>query len=375
MPQKTSQKLASRQKILNAGAARLREEGLAGAGISAVMQDAGLTHGAFYAHFRNKDDMLAAAFRHALAENRSHWTSPGNGESWPDRLHRLAGRYLTRRHRDDLSTGCAIAALLSDAARADEQFRIAYEEELLESLDAICGERPCDAALDPDRFNDAVRFFALCAGGISLARAVADPEISDRILSICREAAGQVHEGGGQVREEPVPDSSALHKAASQSLSFNQYPLRSREKIRYTDTDRQGHVNNTVFSAMLETSRVELLYHPERPLAAPGCSFAIASQKLEFLSQLTWPGWANIGTRVLRVGRSSLTLESVIMQDETRAAMAEIIIVQINNRTERSHPLSPETRQYLKSFMSSSGQNGGADTVMSQPNDEESENE
>ena len=77
--------------------------------------------------------------------------------------------------------------------------------------------------------------------------------------------------------------------------SIEVFPLRTSDKIRYRDTDRQGHVNNAVFASFLETGRVELLYDPEQPLTGEGCSFVIASLKLEFFNELRWPGEVEIG--------------------------------------------------------------------------------
>ena len=71
--QRAEQKLQSRYKILDAAGQRLRAEGLQGAGIAAVMKDAGLTHGAFYSHFSNKDELAQAALVHALKDNRQGW--------------------------------------------------------------------------------------------------------------------------------------------------------------------------------------------------------------------------------------------------------------------------------------------------------------
>lgn len=185
---RSEQKEASLQRILNAGAARLRTEGLAGAAIVPLMQEAGLTHGAFYSHFANKDELAVAAFRHALLENRPRWIGAPRQESWAARLMRLARRYLTRNHRDDLADSCALAALASDAARGSPAFRAGYAEELRKSLAAVCG-----AEIEPGaRRDDAIAFMALCIGGLSLARAVDDPAFSETILAACRNAAGRL---------------------------------------------------------------------------------------------------------------------------------------------------------------------------------------
>ena len=181
-------KRESLDKILDAAARRLREEGLEGAAIVPVMRDAGLTHGAFYSHFASKDDLAAAAFGHAITTGRAHWIKPSRGESWRARLAGLAKRYLTTAHRDDLSTSCGFATLSSDAAHASPSFRASYEHELRKSLAAICESATgADTTLD-----DAIALMTICVGGMSLARAVVDPKLSARILRVARDAAAKL---------------------------------------------------------------------------------------------------------------------------------------------------------------------------------------
>ncbi len=178
-------KQESLDKILDAAARRIREEGLDGAAIVPVMRDAGLTHGAFYSHFSNKDDLANAAFGRAITTGRGRWIKPSRGEAWGKRLSALATHYLTRAHRDDLATSCAFAALSSDAAHASEKFRACYEHELRGSLAAICDG-------DEHRLDDAIALMTVCVGGMALARAVADPKFSDRILRVSRQTAAKI---------------------------------------------------------------------------------------------------------------------------------------------------------------------------------------
>jgi TetR/AcrR family transcriptional repressor of nem operon len=180
-------KRESLDKIVDAAARRIREEGLDGAAIVPVMREAGLTHGAFYSHFSSKDDLASAAFVRAITTGRRHWITPIRGESWSARLTSLAKRYLTTAHRDDLSTSCGFATLSSDAAHASDQFRASYEHELRTSLSAICGGDESD-----DRLDDAIALMAMCVGGMALSRAVADPRFSARILRVAREAAAKL---------------------------------------------------------------------------------------------------------------------------------------------------------------------------------------
>lgn len=129
------------------------------------------------------------------------------------------------------------------------------------------------------------------------------------------------------------------------------YPLVSHDKIRYGDTDRQGHLNNAVFATFLETGPVELLYDPRRPLARADAGFVLVSLKVDFEREASWPGRVEIGTRVARVGTSSLTLDQVVFQEDRRVATAESVIVQIDRVTRKSAPLTPTTVRRLEAWM------------------------
>jgi len=130
--------------------------------------------------------------------------------------------------------------------------------------------------------------------------------------------------------------------------AFENFPFQTFDKIRYADTDRQGHVNNAAFSTFLETGRVEFLYDPQNPLAAENAAFVIADLNLKFRSEVNWPGRIDIGTGVSRVGNSSLTLYQALFQDGQCVATAETVIVQMDERTRKSHPLSENAKTFLK---------------------------
>lgn len=129
--------------------------------------------------------------------------------------------------------------------------------------------------------------------------------------------------------------------------ALSDYPLHTFDKLRHADTDRQGHINNTVFASMLETGRVELLYHPQQPLFEPGCAFVIASQQLDFLGEITWPGQVDIGTGAVAVGKSSLTLEQGLFQNGRCVATARTVIVQMNEKSRRSQALGEIAQRRL----------------------------
>lgn len=130
-------------------------------------------------------------------------------------------------------------------------------------------------------------------------------------------------------------------------LNFDDFPLKTYDKIRYADTDRQGHVNNATFSTFLETGRVEVLYNPEFPVLSDNSSFVIASLKLAFLKEIKWPGQVEIGTGILKTGKSSIHLYQQLFQNGSCVATAETVIVQVDNTGGRSAPLTDFAKETL----------------------------
>ncbi|QRM28926.1 thioesterase family protein [Microvirga sp. VF16] len=133
--------------------------------------------------------------------------------------------------------------------------------------------------------------------------------------------------------------------------TLEDYPSRSSTDIRFADLDRQGHVNNAVFATFSEIGRVAFMYDPERPLATEGRSFVIARLVIDFRAELFWPGTVDIGTGVLRIGRSSFTLAQGIFNDGRLAATTEATIVMVDKETRRSTPLPPQTLDILQGLM------------------------
>jgi acyl-CoA thioester hydrolase len=117
------------------------------------------------------------------------------------------------------------------------------------------------------------------------------------------------------------------------------YPRQAYDKLRYADTDRQGHVNNAVFATFFETGRVEFLYDPASPLHAPDGAFVIARVAIDFVDEIRWPGKVDIGSRVAAIGRSSIRLEQALFQDGRHVASAESVIVHVDTGDRKSRPL------------------------------------
>jgi acyl-CoA thioester hydrolase len=129
--------------------------------------------------------------------------------------------------------------------------------------------------------------------------------------------------------------------------ALDDFPIRTVEKLRFADTDQHGHITNTVFAACCQNARMELLYDSKRVPTPPGTQFVIARLVLEFRGELHWPGTVEIGTRVDRVGRSSITLAQALFMAERCVATAESIVALLDARTRRPTRLPCETAQAL----------------------------
>ena len=134
-------------------------------------------------------------------------------------------------------------------------------------------------------------------------------------------------------------------------MRLDDFPLMTFDKVRYADTDRQGHVNNAVFATFLETGRVEILYNPDYPIRSEGSSFVIASLKLDFLKEIGWPGRVDTGTGIVRIGNSSIRIYQKLFQNDQGVATAETVVVQVDDRTGRGSPLSDQARTTLGAWL------------------------
>ena len=130
-------------------------------------------------------------------------------------------------------------------------------------------------------------------------------------------------------------------------LVLGDFPFQTFDKLRYADTDRQGHVNNAVFSTFIETGRVEFLLNPEKPLTDDRASFVIAQINLSLLGEINWPGRIDIGTGITKIGNSSIGMYQALFQLDKCVARAETVIVQMHDETRKSHPLTEKTRAFL----------------------------
>ena len=141
------------------------------------MADAGLTAGAFYAHFGSKDELVATAVADQLREQREGVAGAVRAGAG---IEELVRGHLSVRQRDDREDGCPSAALLDEIGRAGEATRLAYTEGALAVIDDLAAALPVG---DPPSVRlQALTLYAGMVGTLQMSRALADRGLADAVL-------------------------------------------------------------------------------------------------------------------------------------------------------------------------------------------------
>jgi TetR/AcrR family transcriptional repressor of nem operon len=170
-------KEATRRRIIETAGRRLKRDGIDGSGVATLMADAGLTNGAFYAHFASKEDLVATAVSEQLRGQREWLTSFPPGR---DGVEQMVRTYLSPEHRDNPEEGCPSAALLDEISRCTDPTKESYTGSVLAVIDDIAARL---APQDPSSARTkTLGIYALMVGTLQLARTLADRKLSDDIL-------------------------------------------------------------------------------------------------------------------------------------------------------------------------------------------------
>ncbi|MGO9134520.1 MAG: TetR/AcrR family transcriptional regulator [Methylovirgula sp.] len=186
MAHRAEQKEESRARILASAGRGFRTLGYGGLGIDGLAKEAGVTSGAFYAHFKSK----SAAFKEAVTAGLQnlHGAVLALRETSGSRWRRqFIDFYMSDRRTCDLGESCALQSLSGDVARAGSDVREAYEQEFRKIVTAVADGLDSESA--KQRRADAIVLLTLLAGGVSLARAVNDPALGEEIARAIKSAA------------------------------------------------------------------------------------------------------------------------------------------------------------------------------------------
>lgn|SRR4051812_16654671 len=170
-------KQATRQRIIETAGHRFKQDGIDGSGIATLMADAGLTNGAFYAHFSSKDDLVAHVVADQLDTQAESFRGLPPGRAG---LEGFLREYLSPQHRDNPADGCPSAALLDEIARCPAGTKHAYTDGAQAILDEIAARL---APEDPQSARaKALGLYTIAVGTLQVSRVVSDPKVADEVL-------------------------------------------------------------------------------------------------------------------------------------------------------------------------------------------------
>ena len=178
-------KVEIHQKIVKDASRRVRTEGVTGAAVSAVMRDAGLTHGGFYKHFGSKDELLMESLSEAFQEIGDRLAHAGE-QSQPETAWKaIVKAYLSPELCDHAEYGCPLTALAPELARADKAMKPQIFEELKNYKGRMLPFMPGQRTADKERAFFSI--FSTMIGAIELARMLPEPAMREKVLANARE--------------------------------------------------------------------------------------------------------------------------------------------------------------------------------------------
>jgi TetR/AcrR family transcriptional repressor of nem operon len=181
MPYTPEHKETTHRRIVETAAQEFRANGFEGVGIATLMGALKLTHGGFYAHFADKEGLVAEASVAALDQSLATMLSGLEAGGFPVMLD----YYLSEGHRDHPELGCPLPSLSAEMARRPSSSRDAFTKKLVQVFDAIADRMP--GRTRDEKAEKVIAMFSSLVGAVSLARAVSDPELSKAILRSTRD--------------------------------------------------------------------------------------------------------------------------------------------------------------------------------------------
>jgi AcrR family transcriptional regulator len=173
-------KAETRRRIVDEASRRFRRDGVAGTGLVPLMKALGMTHGGFYAHFPSKDALVDASLGAVVEQIEDTWPCPLP----PEQLRDFVAGYLSPRHRDNPGEGCPLPSLCAELGLRGQPSPAS------DALTLRMAAQLQDCTLADAGDGQGLVTLAALVGALTLARAVADPALSARILGAVH---GAVH--------------------------------------------------------------------------------------------------------------------------------------------------------------------------------------
>ncbi|RBP51083.1 TetR/AcrR family transcriptional regulator [Arenicella xantha] len=178
-------KSETRRKLISQASIRLRRDGLNAVGLRTLVADAGVTHGAFYAHFPSKAKLVEAAIEEALSQTYQNLLAVVQLAEANEQLEAFVSAYLSQRHWESFDNGCIIAALAPEVSRESHEMRVALTEGARPIVSLLARLLP-DGGGSPNREARATTIFAGMVGALQFARLYDDVTAVNAMLAAAR---------------------------------------------------------------------------------------------------------------------------------------------------------------------------------------------
>lgn len=172
------------QKIVKDASRRLRDEGLTGAAVAAVMRDTGLTHGGFYKHFESKDALLIESVRESFRDITDKLVRAAEQSHSEAGWKAIVKSYLSLEYCDHAERGCPLTALAPELARGDATMKGPVFAELVQYRDRMLPFMPGRRRADKERAFFVI--FSTMIGAVQIARMLPHREAQEKVLASAR---------------------------------------------------------------------------------------------------------------------------------------------------------------------------------------------
>jgi TetR/AcrR family transcriptional repressor of nem operon len=191
----SEQKAETHKQIVDAAAREFRSKGLKGIGIADLISQVGLTHGGFYAHFKDRDALVMEAAICAAAQNFGCLIEAAKSAPHGKEVEAMLDFYLSPEHRDNFGFGYLLPALAADIARQSESVKGAFTDSLKQNMTRIANYMPARDA--KNKLKQAMMIVSGMAGSVQIAHAIENPKLSDLMLDSVRNQLVELYRSWG----------------------------------------------------------------------------------------------------------------------------------------------------------------------------------
>ena len=192
MPYSAAHREKTRAKIIETARILFNKNGFQNVTIDQVMQEAGLTRGGFYNHFKSKEALFSEAVSSFLMGRGAVWRKEAGidmSDLKPEMAQQMVDAYLSKDHLGDIEGQCPMIALPSDVARADPDTQVSFQHLLTAMVWLFENALPAE---NENRRHQALSAAAICVGGMVLSRTLPSAELAEEVRSAAHQTATEL---------------------------------------------------------------------------------------------------------------------------------------------------------------------------------------